>query len=81
MKKLVNYFELKTDGKYHFEWADVTSILYVICVVGIMCGFDMTPLFVVACVISLITCVKAKRINLIIINAAFVVLNLFYLLG
>ena len=81
MKKLINYFELNADGKYHFEWADATSILYVICVAGIICGLNMTPLFVVTCGISLITCIKARRINLIVINAAFVVLNLFYLLG
>lgn len=81
MKKLINYFELNADGKYRFEWADITSILYVICVAGIICGLNMTPLFVVTCGISLLTCIKARRINLIVINAAFVVLNLFYLIG
>ena len=81
MKRLINYFELKADGKYRFEWADITSIMYVVCVAGIICGYDTTILFVITCGISLITCIKARRINLIVINTAFVVLNLFYLIG
>ena len=79
MKKLINYFEL--NKKYNFEWSDITSVFYVICVCGIMMGFNMTPLFVCVCLVSLITCIRAKRLNLIVINLAFVILNIYYLLA
>lgn len=80
MKKLCKWFELdKPNGKYVFDWADITGIIYVICVMGIIMGFNMTPLFLTGCVISLIAAIPAKRINLIIINLAMVILNLFYL--
>lgn len=81
MKKIIKWFKFDADGKYHFDWADITSILYVVCVCGIIMGYNMTPMFVCVCVLSLITCISARKLNLIIINLAFVVLNLFYLLG
>ena len=81
MNKLIKYFELdKADG-YKFEWSDITCILYTICVAGIILGYNMTPLFFGSCVLSLVTCVKARRVNLIVINAVMTILNLFYLLG
>lgn len=79
MKKLVNYFEL--NRKYKFELTDITCIIYVICVVGIILGFNMTPLFLSGCIISLIASIPARRINLILINVAMIALNIFYLLG
>ena len=80
MKKLRKWFELdKSNGKYVFDWSDVTSIIYVVCVGGIIMGFNMTPLFLTGCVIRLAASIPARRINLIIINLAMVILNLFYL--
>ena len=78
MKKLVEYFEF--DKNYHFELTDLTSIIYVVCVGGIILGFNMTLLFLIGCVISLIASIPAKRINLIVINLAMILLNVFYLL-
>lgn len=79
MKKLVNYFEL--NRKYKFELTDITCVIYVICVVGIILGFNMTPLFLSGCIISLVASIPARRINLILINVAMIALNIFYLLG
>ena len=63
------------EPKYRFDINDLIGVIYVLCVIGIICGLNMTPLFFVGCVISFIACFKAKKINLVIINLAFVVLN------
>ena len=73
MKK---WFEEK---KYIFDISDIICLIYVVCVIGIICGLNMTPLFLIGCIISLISCVSAKRINLLVINLAFVILNGYYL--
>jgi hypothetical protein len=68
------------EKKYVFDINDIICLIYIVCVVGIICGLQMTPLFLIGCVISLISCISAKRINLLIINIAFVVLNTYYLI-
>ena len=68
------------EPKYQFDINDLISVIYVLCVVGIISGLNMTPLFFIGCVVSFIACFKAKRINLVIMNLAFVVLNGYYLL-
>ena len=68
------------EKKYIFDINDIICLIYIVCVVGIICGLQMTPLFLIGCIISLISCISAKRINLLIINIAFVVLNTYYLI-
>lgn len=68
------------EKKYIFDINDIICLIYIVCVVGIICGLQMTPLFLIGCIISLISCISAKRINLLIINIAFVVLNTYYLM-
>lgn len=68
------------EPKYQFDINDFIGLIYVLCVIGIMCGLNMTPLFFVGCIISFIACFKAKKINLVIINLAFVILNGYYLI-
>ena len=68
------------EPKYQFDINDLISVIYVLCVVGIISGLNMTPLFFIGCVVSFVACFKAKRINLVIMNLAFVVLNGYYLL-
>ena len=68
------------EKKYVFDINDLICLVYLLCVVGIMCGLNMTPLFFVGCVVSFVACFKAKRINLVVINLAFVVLNGYYLI-
>ena len=68
------------EEKYRFDINDLICLVYVLCVVGIVCGLNMTPLFFMGCVISFVACFKAKRINLVIMNLAFVILNGYYLI-
>lgn len=68
------------EPKYQFDINDLISVIYVLCVVGIISGLNMTPLFFIGCVVSFIACFKAKRINLVIMNLAFVILNGYYLI-
>ena len=68
------------EKKYIFDINDIICLIYIVCVVGIICGLQMTPLFLIGCIISLISCISAKRINLLLINIAFVILNTYYLI-
>ena len=68
------------EKKYVFDINDLICLVYLLCVVGIMCGLNMTPLFFIGCVVSFVACFKAKRINLVVINLAFVILNGYYLI-
>ena len=68
------------EPKYQFDINDLICIIYVLCVVGIISGLNMTPLFFVGCIISFIACFKAKKINLVVINLTFVILNGYYLI-
>lgn len=78
MTKVIEYFEL--DKKYQFDITDITSVIYVICaIIGIM-GENPTVLFTVGSLIATTFCWQAKRINLIILNVALLILNLFNLI-
>lgn len=68
------------EKRYIFDINDIICLIYIVCVVGIICGLQMTPLFLIGCIISLISCISAKKINLLVINIAFVVLNTYYLI-
>ena len=75
MTKVIKYFEL--DKKYKFDITDITSVIYVICaVIGIM-GGNPTVLFTIGSLIATAFCWQARRINLIVLNVALLVLNLF----
>ena len=75
MTKVIKYFEL--DKKYKFDITDITSVIYVICaVIGIM-GGNPTILFTIGSLIATTFCWQARRINLIVLNVALLVLNLF----
>ncbi len=67
------YFELTKP--YHFEINDLVAVIYVVCAaLGIM-GFNATPLFLLGATIGFITSLSAHRINLLLINGAFILLN------
>ena len=68
------------EKKYVFDINDLICLVYLLCVVGIICGLNMTPLFFIGCVISFVACFKAKKINLVVMNFAFVILNGYYLI-
>lgn len=71
------FFEL--NAPYRFELNDLIAILYVLCaILGIM-GIDATILFLSGSILGFIGSLKAHRINLLVLNSAFIVLNTFYL--
>ncbi len=75
MTKIINFFEL--NKKYQFDITDITSIIYVVCaVIGIM-GCNPTILFCIGSLIATAFCWQVRRINLIVLNVALLVLNLF----
>ena len=72
---MIKFFEL--NKRYEFDITDVTSLIYVVCaVLGIM-GGKPTVLFTVGSLIATAFCWQARRINLIVLNVALLVLNLF----
>lgn len=75
LKKLINYFEL--NKPYQFDITDVTAPIYTICAIGIIMGFNMNVLFFVGSLLATIFCWKARRLNLVLLNGALFVLNLY----
>ena len=75
MKKLINRFLLW----YKFDITDIVAVIYAFCVIGIMLGYDMNIIFTIGCIISLASCIPAKRVNLIIINVFILAMNIYYL--
>ena len=74
-KKLINYFEL--NKPYQFDITDVTAPIYTICAIGIMMGFNMNVLFFIGSLLATAFCWKARRLNLVLLNGALFVLNLY----
>lgn len=75
MKQFIQYFEL--DRKYQFDINDVVAIIYTLCAIGIILGFNMNILFFIGVIIATSVCWKARRLNLVLLNAAMFALNLF----
>ena len=78
IKALKRHFEL--NRPYKFDIADLTALLYTICAVGCMMGYNMTILFTIAATIGVATCWQARRINLVVLNVALWVMNVFNLI-
>lgn len=75
LKKIVNFFEL--NKPYKFDITDITSIIYALCAFGIMAGYNMNIPFFIGSLISTVTCWQARRLNLILLNGALFILNLY----
>jgi hypothetical protein len=75
LKKFINYFEL--NKPYQFDITDITAPIYAMCAIGIMLGYNMNILFFIGSAISTATCWQAKRINLVVLNGALFLLNLY----
>ena len=71
------WFEL--DKPYHFDIGDLTALLYTICAIGCMLGYNMTILFCIAATIGVAFCWQARRINLVVLNVALWAMNVFNL--
>lgn len=78
ISKIKTFFNL--DHPYKFDVTDLTAIIYTICVVGVLCGANMTILFFIGATIATIFCWQAHKINLIILNVALWVMNAYNLI-
>ena len=72
-----NFFEL--NKPYRFDIGDLTALLYTICAIGCMLGYNMTILFAVAATIGVAFCWQARRINLVVLNVTLWVMNVYNL--
>ena len=72
------FFEL--NEPYQFDITDITAFIYVICTCIGITGGNPTPLFLLGSAISTAFCWQARRINLILLNGALFVLNLYNLI-
>lgn len=78
MNKLKTYFNL--DRPYVFDITDITAIIYTICAIGVMLGYDMTVLFFIGSAIATAFCLQARRLNLVLLNVALFAMNCYYLI-
>lgn len=78
IKKIANHFNL--NHAYEFDIIDITALIYTICAVGVICGFDMTILFFIGSTIATAFCLQARRINLVVLNVALWFMNLYYII-
>ena len=79
MKKIATYFNL--NHTYEFDITDITALIYTICAVGVICGFDMTIPFFIGSTIATLFCLQARRINLVALNVALWFMNLYYFIN
>ena len=78
IKKIANYFNLTKP--YEFDITDITALIYTACAMGVMCGADMTILFLIGSAISTAFCLEARKINLVVLNASLLAMNIYYLI-
>ena len=70
-------------GKYEFDWGDITTLLCVVAVVLTMVGYGVigTAIFIANCGFSIgVVVFKTKRVNLLVLQIALLVLNIYFLL-
>ena len=72
------FFQL--NQPYKFEINDLIALIYLCCAVLGMCGINPTPLFAIGSAIGFVTCFSARRINLVVLNTALLVLNIYNLI-
>ena len=73
------FFEL--NKPYKFDPTDLTAAIYVVCAALGMMGYDNSVLFLIGSAIGTAFCWKAHRINLIVLNVALFVFNLYCVFG
>ena len=78
MKKIIAYFNL--NRPYEFDVTDLTALIYTICAIGGMLGGNMTILWCIGATIATAFCWQAHKINLVILNVALWVMNMWNLI-
>lgn len=77
INKFKQFFGITTP--YVFDITDITAIIYTACVVGVLCGADMTVLFFIGSLIGTIFCFESRRLNLVVLNVSLFIMNAYYL--
>lgn len=77
IKALKKYFQL--DHPYIFDVTDITALIYTICAIGGMLGANMTILWCIGATIATVFCWQAHKINLMVLNIALWVMNMWNL--
>ena len=77
MKKIINYFNL--NQAHEFDITDITALIYTICAIGGMMGVNMTILWCIGASIATAFCWEAHKINLVVLNVALWVMNMWNL--
>ena len=78
MNKLKTFFNL--NRPYEFDITDITALIYTACAIGVICGADMTILFLIGSAISTAFCLEARKINLVVLNVSLLAMNIYYLI-
>lgn len=78
VNRIKQFFNL--NRPYEFDITDITCLIYAACAIGVMCGADMTILFLIGSAISTAFCFKARKINLVVLNASLLAMNIYYLI-
>ena len=78
MKKCKTFFNL--NRPYEFDVTDLTALIYTICVIGGMMGANMTVLWCIGATIATAFCWQARKLNLIVLNGALWVMNIYNLI-
>jgi hypothetical protein len=78
MNKIKTFF--KIEGAYRLDITDITALIYTICAVGIILGFDMTVLFFIGSLIATAFSWQAHKVNLIVLNLSMLALNTYNLI-
>lgn len=71
MKK---FFEL--NQPYKFDPTDLTALIYLVCTIFGIMEYNVTPLFLIGSAIGTAFCFQCHRINLVVLNASLLVLNI-----
>ena len=77
IRKLQTYFNL--DRPYEFDITDITAFIYVVCAMGGIMGANMTILWCIGATISTAFCWQARKLNLVALNIALWVMNMWNL--
>lgn len=77
MNKIKTFFNL--NRPYKFDATDLTALIYTICAIGGIMGANMTILWCVGASIATAFCWQVHKINLVVLNVALWVMNMWNL--
>lgn len=78
INRIKQFFNL--DRPYAFDVTDLTAFIYTVCVIGGMMGANMTVLWCIGATIATAFCWQARKLNLIVLNGALWVMNMWSLI-